>query len=136
MPVAAIALLTQLLTTNPENEEALTLRAVTLVQMGQTKEALTDVDTLITLQHCSWVLVLPHISASAFRGQVLVILFPCLGNKITRVGNKITRVGNNIGSNLLITLRKFFARPPITGEMKGGELLYCGGGLLKFLGLL
>ena len=49
-PVAAIALLTQLLTTNPENEEALTLRAVTLVQMGQTKEALTDVDTLITLQ--------------------------------------------------------------------------------------
>jgi hypothetical protein len=29
--------------------------------------------------------------------HALVILFPCLGNKITRVGNKITRVGNKIG---------------------------------------
>ena len=39
-PVAAIALLTQLLAATPDHKEALSLRAVTLVQMGQTKEAL------------------------------------------------------------------------------------------------
>ena len=45
------------------------------------------------------------IHAENVKYHALVFLFPCLGNKITRVGNKITRVGNKIGSDLLIQLR-------------------------------
>lgn len=94
-PIAAIALLTQHLGLHPEDKYALTLRAVTLVQMGQTKEALADVDTLVALDPENLAHALLRADLLAIDGQTehaIAAYHSILAQKPT-AGNVVLRLG-------------------------------------------
>ena len=95
-PVAAIALLTQILTANPEDKQALSLRAVTFVQMGQTKEALTDVDALITLEPAQLAYSLLRADILAIDGQTenAIAAYHSILAQKPEAGNVVLRLGN------------------------------------------
>ena len=93
--IAGVALLTQCLAQNPENKEALTLRALTLMQMGQAKESLVDVDALIALEPGQLAYTLLRADILALDGQTenaiaayhsILVQKPVAGNVVLRLG--------------------------------------------------
>jgi tetratricopeptide (TPR) repeat protein len=94
-PIAAIALLTQHLAAHPADKMALTLRALTLVQMGQAKEALADVDSLISLDPEALAHALLRADILAIDGQMehaIAAYHSILAQKPT-AGNVVLRLG-------------------------------------------
>ncbi len=93
--IPAIALLTQHLQTHPQNAESLRLRAITFVQMGQTKEALCDADALLALDTGKLENALLRADLLALDGQVenaIAAYFSLLAEKPT-AGNVVLRLG-------------------------------------------
>ena len=99
--VAGIALLTQHLANNPEDKQALALRAVTLVQMGQTKEALTDVDALVTLEPAQLAYLLLRADILAIDGQTenAIAAYHSILTQKPEAGNVVLRLGNLLQQN-------------------------------------
>ena len=94
--IAGIALLTECLTKNPEDKYALTLRAVTLMQMGQGKEALADVDALIALEPEQLAYTLLRADILALDGQTenAIAAYHSILAQKPEAGNVVLRLGN------------------------------------------
>lgn len=93
--IPAIALLTQHLQAHPQDAESLRLRAITFVQMGQTKEALCDAETLLALDSGKLENVLLRADLLVLDGQVekaIAAYFSLLAEKPT-AGNVVLRLG-------------------------------------------
>lgn len=93
--IPAIALLTQYLQTHPQDFDALRLRAITFVQMGQNKEALCDAEALISLDPSKLENALLRADLLALDGQTenaIAAYFSLLSEKPT-AGNVVLRLG-------------------------------------------
>ena len=94
--VAAIALLTKILAENPKNEDALWMRAVTLVRMGQARDAVADVKALIELtpNQLSYILTLGDIYALDGQMEKAIEVYYSLLTQKPEAGNVVLRLGN------------------------------------------